>query len=256
MCLHLECVIDWDLLVLHQRFFSCCVRWSMYINTGSTVTFPVLSIHREDQSRTDDCVFAQRSACVSNSHVAKKKITFLHLIFFQNSQPLSATSPSTTDGEFSSSLLSCPMNGQSSSTSDLDRSHHPPNPSSTLAALTTLTRKSPRHFPMKNVSFQPTSINPTNNIFNDLFQNTSSTFSTLPKLSKRDLSIPTQSNDFPTLQTILQPPPLLNGILLLDQMLTRSSIDEPNTSNSTVSGKMNDQWYNVTCNYQTRASIV
>lgn len=109
---------------------------------------------------------------------------------------------------------------------------------------------------MKNVSFQPTSINPTNNIFNDLFQNTSSTFSTLPKLSKRDLSIPTQSNDFPTLQTILQPPPLLNGILLLDQMLTRSSIDEPNTSNSTVSGKMNDQWYNVTCNYQTRASIV
>ena len=161
------------------------------------------------------------------------------------------------------------MNGQvsSSSTSDLDRSHYPPNPSSAVSALTTLTRKSPRHFPMKNVSFQPASINPTNNIFNDLFQNTSSTFSTLPKLSKRDLSIGsdhlTQSNDFPTLQTILQssrklpqPPPLLNGILLLDQMLTRSSIDGQNSSNSTVSGKMNDQWYNVTCNYQTRASIV
>lgn len=44
----------------------------MYINTRSTVTFPVLDIHREDQSSTDDCVFAQRSACVSNSHVAKR----------------------------------------------------------------------------------------------------------------------------------------------------------------------------------------
>lgn len=185
---------------------------------------------------------------------------------FQNSQPLSATSPSTTDGEFSSSLLSCPFNGpSSSSTSDLDRSHHPANASSSsssaLSALTTLTRKSPRRFPMKNVSFHPPTINPTNTIFNDLFQNTTSTFSTLPKPIKRDLpnnsQHPSQSNDFPTLQTILQsstklpqPPPLLNGILLLDQMLTRSSIDDEQKNDST------DQWYNVTCNYQTRASIV
>lgn len=116
---------------------------------------------------------------------------------------------------------------------------------------------------MKNVSFQPPAINPTTNnhhLFNDLFQNTTSTFSTLPKLTKRD---PTQSNDFPTLQTILQsstklpqPPPLLNGILLLDQMLTRSSVEDEQKKDSTVPSKMTEQWYNATCNYQTRASIV
>lgn len=79
-----------------------------------------------------------------------------------------------------------------------------------------------------------------------------------------------RSANFPTLQTVLnqslktnsqtklpQPPPLLNGILLLDQMLTNStsSTDErtQTLSSSTVS---NSGWYNVTSNYQTRASIV
>ena len=150
--------------------------------------------------------------------------------------------------------------------------------------MTTLTRKSTRRQQTKNVSFQPPLINPTNNIFNDLFQNTSSTFSTLPKQNKRDMSITinnsksppiqtdlsqNQSNDFPTLQTILnqsmkdsqtklpQPPPLLNGILLLDKMLTKSSISNNNKNNTvTSSSTNNDGWYNVTSNYQTRASIV
>lgn len=185
-------------------------------------------------------------------------ITFF-FFFKKNSQPLSGTSPSTTDGEFSSSLLSCPYNGLSSSTSDLDRLHNHPNPSSssTVSGLITLTRKSNRRQPTKNVSFQPALINPTNNIFNDLFQNTSSTFSTLPKLIQRDLP-QTQSNDFPTLQTILhqstklpQPPPLLNGILLLDQMLTKSPISTDD-KNPTVMTE--NEWYNVT--YHTRASIV
>lgn len=153
--------------------------------------------------------------------------------------------PSTTDGEYSSSLLSCPYNGLSSSTSDLDRlhNHHHTNPSS--LTVSTLTRKSIRRPSTKNVSFQPTIINPTNNIFNDLFQNTSSTFNTLSKEIKCDTS------DFPTLQTILyqstklpQPPPLLNGILLLDQMLTKST-DEKNSTVIT-----NHDWYT------TRASIV
>ncbi|CAF4591513.1 unnamed protein product, partial [Rotaria magnacalcarata] len=77
--------------------------------------------------------------------------------------------------------------------------------------------------------------------------NTSSTFSTLPKQTKYDASLNenapvltdlprSQSNNFPTLQTMLdqsvkdgqtqlpQPPPLLNGILLLDKMLKNSSM--------------------------------
>ncbi|CAF4039206.1 unnamed protein product [Rotaria sp. Silwood2] len=221
----------------------------------------------------------------------------------KNSQIPSGNSPSTTDAEFSSSLLSCPFNGtSSSSTSDLDRSHNNNNnnnnnnnhhhhqnlPSSTVSALTTLTRKSTRRQPTKNVSFQPTLINPTNNVFNDLFQNTSSTFSTLPKQIKHDILIKninqnspiltdlprTQSNDFPTLQTILnqstkdiqtklpqpQPPPLLNGILLLDKMLTKSSITNNEKKKHSISPSSssisNSGWYNVTSNYQTRASIV
>ncbi len=135
-----------------------------------------------------------------------------------------------------------------------------------------MTRKSTRRQPTKNVSFQPPLINPTNNIFNDLFQNTSSTFSTLPKQTKRQPSITnnnptvlprTQSNDFPTLQTILyqstklpQPPPLLNGILLLDKMLTESSISNDDKNPTVSSSTNNSGWYNVTSNYQTRASIV
>ncbi|CAF5112039.1 unnamed protein product [Rotaria sp. Silwood1] len=220
----------------------------------------------------------------------------------KNSQIPCANSPSTTDAEFSSSLLSCPFNGtSSSSTSDLDRSHNNNNnnnhhhhhnhqnlPSSTVSALTTLTRKSTRRQQTKNVSFQATLTNPTNNVFNDLFQNTSSTFSTLPKQTKHDISIAninqnspiltdlprTQSNDFPTLQTILnpsikdiqtklpqpQPPPLLNGILLLDKMLAKSSITNNNEKKHTISPSSstisNSGWYNVTSNYQTRASIV
>jgi hypothetical protein len=98
----------------------------------------------------------------------------------------------------------------------------------------------------KNVSFQPPPVNnPTNNIFNDLFRNTSSTFSTLSKDIKRD------TQDFPTLQTILhrtnklpQPPPLLDGILLLDQMLNKST-DEKNSTVITT-----NDWYT------TRASVV
>ncbi|CAF1035712.1 unnamed protein product [Rotaria sordida] len=213
----------------------------------------------------------------------------------KNSQIPSGNSPSIMDAEFSSSLLSSPFNGtSSSSTSDLDRSHsnnnnnHQNLPSSTVSALTTLTRKSTRRQQTKNVSFQTTSINPTNNVFNDLFQNTSSTFGTLPKQIKHDISITNinqnlpiltnlpqnQSNNFPTLQTILnqatkdiqtklqqpQPPPLLNGIILLDKMLTKSSItnDEKKhkISPSSSSSISNSGWYNVTSNCQTRASIV
>ncbi|CAF3469268.1 unnamed protein product [Rotaria socialis] len=192
----------------------------------------------------------------------------------------SGQSPSTTDVEFSSSMLSCPFNGiSSSSTSDLDRPHsrhHNPH-SSAISALTTLTRKSARRQQTKNVSFQrPT----TNHMFNDLFQNTSSTFSTLPKQTKYDASLNenapvltdlprSQSNNFPTLQTMLdqstkdsqtqlpQPPPLLNGILLLDKMLKNSSMsnDDKKHTIPTSSGT-NNGWYNVTSNYQTRASIV
>jgi len=197
-------------------------------------------------------------------------------------------SPSTTDGEFSSSLLSCPYNGTSSSTSDLDRSHNHhqqqnPPPSSTVSALTTLTRKSVRRHQMKNVSFQPPLINSTNkNTYSDLLQNTTSTFSTLPKQNKRDISITnknptspiltdlpqTESDGFPTLQTILnqsikdsqtklpQPPPLLNGILLLDKMLTESSMSH-NENNYIVSSSItNSEWYDIACDYRTRASIV
>lgn len=195
-------------------------------------------------------------------------------------------SPSTTDGEFSSSLLSCPYNGISSSTSDLDRSHNHhqqnPPPSSTVSALTTLTRKSVRRHQMKNVSFQPPLINSTNNTYSDLLQNTTSTFSTLPKQNKRDISITnknqtspiltdlpqTESDGFPTLQTILnqsikdsqtklpQPPPLLNGILLLDKMLTESSMSH-NENNYIVSSSItNSEWYDIACDYRTRASIV
>jgi hypothetical protein len=195
-------------------------------------------------------------------------------------------SPSTTDGEFSSSLLSCPYNGISSSTSDLDRSHNHhqqnPPPSSTVSALTTLTRKSVRRHQMKNVSFQPPLINSTNNTYTDLFQNTTSTFSTLPKQNKRDISIKnknqtspiltdlpqTESDGFPTLQTMLnqsikdsqtklpQPPPLLNGILLLDKMLTKSSISHNENNYIVSSSTTNSEWYDIACDYRTRASIV
>jgi hypothetical protein len=186
------------------------------------------------------------------------------------------------------------LNGTSSSTSDFNSSHHQAQnqPSSTVSALTTLTRKSTRRQQTKNVSFQPSS---TNNIFNNLFQNnssyyhenTSSTFSTLPKQNKRDQSsssinnntnsnqpvltdLPrTRPNDFPTLQTILnpscksiqpklpQPPPLLNGIFLLDKMLNKSSLsNDEKTHTLSSSSTSNSGWYNVTSNYQTRASIV
>jgi hypothetical protein len=92
----------------------------------------------------------------------------------------------------------------------------------------------------------------TNNLFDDLFQpnsscyheNTRSTFSTLPKPAKRDLSSSINKGQnqpiltdlpqthFPTLQTVLnqtskdnqpkfpQPPPLLKGILFLDQIMS------------------------------------
>jgi hypothetical protein len=124
----------------------------------------------------------------------------------------------------------------------------------------------------------------TNNLFDDLFQpnsscyheNTRSTFSTLPKPAKRDLSSSINKGQnqpiltdlpqthFPTLQTVLnqtskdnqpkfpQPPPLLNGILLLDQMLTNDEKLQTLSSSTTS----NSGWYNVTSNYQTRASIV
>ena len=76
-------------------------------------------------------------------------------------------------------------------------------------------------------------------------------------------------NHFPTLQTVLnqsskdsqtkfpQPPPLLNGILLLDQMLTNSTgSNDERTQTLSSSTTSNSGWYNVTSNYQTRASIV
>jgi hypothetical protein len=159
-----------------------------------------------------------------------------------------------------------------------------------------LTRKSSRRYPTKNVSFQPTLINSTNHLFDDLlfpqssscyYETTPSTFSTLPKQTKRDLSsslsinkgsnqliltdLPrNQSTDFPTLQTVLhqssskdnqskfpQPPPLLNGILLLDQMLTNSTgSNDQRTQTVSSSTTSNSGWYNVTSNYQTRASVV
>ncbi|CAF3331601.1 unnamed protein product, partial [Rotaria sp. Silwood2] len=210
-----------------------------------------------------------------------------------NSQVPSGNSFSTTDGEFSSSLLSCPFNGISSSSTDLNSSYKN-HPSSTVTALATLTRKSSRRHQTKNVSFEPTLINPTNNLFDDLFQpnlncfneNIPSTFSTLPKSTKHDLSslssinkqqhqpslndLPrNRSNNFPTLQTVLnqslrnsqtklpQPPPLLNGILLLDQMLANStSSNDERTQALSSSTASNSGWYNVTSNYQTRASIV
>ncbi|CAF2717221.1 unnamed protein product [Rotaria sp. Silwood2] len=211
----------------------------------------------------------------------------------KNSQVPSGNSFSTTDGEFSSSLLSCPFNGISSSSTDLNSSYKN-HPSSTVTALATLTRKSSRRHQTKNVSFEPTLINPTNNLFDDLFQpnlncfneNIPSTFSTLPKSTKHDLSslssinkqqhqpslndLPrNRSNNFPTLQTVLnqslrnsqtklpQPPPLLNGILLLDQMLANStSSNDERTQALSSSTASNSGWYNVTSNYQTRASIV
>ncbi|CAF3939074.1 unnamed protein product, partial [Rotaria sordida] len=208
----------------------------------------------------------------------------------KNSQIPSGNSFSTTDGDFSSSLLSCPLNGISSSTTDLNSSNKN-LPSSTVSALATLTRKSSRRYQTKNVSFEPTLTNPTNNLFDDLFQhnltcfheNTPSTFSTLPKSIKHDLStlsinkhqpslndLPrNQSNNFPTLQTVLNqslrnsqtklphPPPLLNGILLLDQMLTSSTTpNDERTQTLSSSTASNSGWYNVASNYQTRASIV
>ena len=135
---------------------------------------------------------------------------------------------------------------------------------------------------MKNVSFQPPLINPTNNTYSDLLQNTTSTFSTLPKRNKRDITITnknpnspiltdlprTESDGFPTLQTILnqstkdmqtklpQPPPLLNGILLLDKMLTKSSISHNENNYIVSSSTSNNGWYDISCDYQTRASIV
>lgn len=76
----------------------------------------------------------------------------------------------------------------------------------------------------------------------------------------------TQSNNFPTLQTMLnqstklpqpQPPPLLNGILFLDKMLTKSSVSNGNKTHTVTSPSTNNGgWYNNTSNYQTRASIV
>ena len=136
-------------------------------------------------------------------------------------------------------------------------------PSSTVSALTTLTRKSARRSSNKNVSFEPTFVDSPHDIFDDLFQTTNtsyyheptpSTFCTLPKSNKRDTN---KNADFPTLQTVMnqsqfpQPPPLLNGILLLDQMLTN---DERTQTSSTATS--NSGWYNITSNYQTKASIV
>ncbi|UJR09245.1 hypothetical protein I4U23_013491 [Adineta vaga] len=204
----------------------------------------------------------------------------------KNSQPPSGNSPSTTDGEFSSSLLSCPYNGTSSSTSDLDRSHNHHQQhltSSTVSALTTLTRKSNPRQLVKNVSFQPALISPIDDTYTDLLQKQTSTFSTLPKPMKRDMIITNnsssvlpelsriESNGFPTLQTMLnqpmkehqtklpQPPPLLNGIILIDEMLTKSSIsnNEKNHIATSSSSSINNRgWYSVTSDYHTRASIV
>lgn len=178
-----------------------------------------------------------------NDLLRKERKDFFFIFSLQNSQhTTSGTSPSTTDGEFSSSLLSSPFNGVSSSTSDLDRAHrqHQNVSSSTVSALTTLTRKSPRRPPTKNVSFQPS-----HPISTDLFEKSSSTFGTLPKSTKRDMN---SRADFPTVQTILnpQPPPLLNGILLLDKMLAKSTEEKRNGWHTT----------NVTSHYQTRASVV
>lgn len=151
--------------------------------------------------------------------------------------------------------------------------------------MATLTRKSTRrsNHPTKNVSFEPTL-----HLFDDLFpsnstcyhENTPSTFSTLPKSNKRDpkpslsngnqgsnqLILPdlprNQSNDFPTLQTVLhqsqypQPPPLLNGILLLDQMLTNSTNLSKERTQTVSPLTSNSGWYNLTSNYQTKASVV
>ena len=163
-----------------------------------------------------------------------------------------------------------------------------------MSTQATLTRKSSRRRQTKNVSFESTSNNnPTSNLFDNLFQNNSlcfhedasSTFSTLPKQSKHNLSslsvnkqqnqpilsdLPrNRPNDFPTLQTIvnqspkdnqtkfLQPPPLLNGILLLDQMLTTSTTsNDEKTQTLSSSTASNSGWYNVSSNYQTKASVV
>lgn len=156
-----------------------------------------------------------------------------------------------------------------------------------------MTRKSSRRQQPKNVTFEPAIINPTNNLFDDLFQNNltcfyesaPSTFGTLPKYTKYDPSTSSlckqhkqpilsdlpkhQHPNFPTLQTVLnqpfnssqtklpQPPPLLNGILLLDQMLTNSpTLNDERTHTLSSSTASNSGWYNVTSNYQTRASIV
>ncbi|UJR36927.1 hypothetical protein I4U23_029639 [Adineta vaga] len=200
----------------------------------------------------------------------------------KHSQIPSGNSSSTTDVDFSSSLLSCPFNAISSSSTDLNTSQQNP-PSSTVSALTTLTRKATRRPQMKNVSFEPTLINPGHHLFDDVFQyhspyyqeTTPSTFSTLPKPTKRDLSslavnkTSNYQNGFPTLQTVLnsstkenstkypQPPPLLNGILLLDQMLTNSTIrNDERTQTLSPTNTSNSGWYNVTSNYQTKASIV
>ncbi|CAM4755086.1 unnamed protein product [Rotaria magnacalcarata] len=200
----------------------------------------------------------------------------------KNSQIPSGNSSSSNDGDFASSLLSCPYNIISSSANDLNFSQRNP-PSSTVSALATLTRKPSRRHQTKNVSFEPALINPTNNLFDNLFQNnltsfhenTSSTFGTLPKPIKHDLSTlslnkqQNRSNNFPTLQTVLnqslvnsqaklpQPPPLLNGILLLDQMLTGSTTsNDERTQTLSSSTASNSGWYNVTSNYQTRASVV
>jgi hypothetical protein len=205
----------------------------------------------------------------------------------------SGTSSSITDGEFSSSLLSCSNQGTSLSMPETQSSSlHQPS-SSTISGLSTLTRKSTTHrqtSAMKNVSFQPASIIDSNsNLFDDLFlsnsacdhQQTTSTFSTLPKLTRRD-SLSTQhgqrtpvlsdlsrhrQHEFPTLETVLQsslhdhqhglpqPPPLLNGIRLLDRMLTKTN-DERTQTLSSSSSTSHSGWYNVTSNSQTRASIV
>ncbi|CAF2030949.1 unnamed protein product [Rotaria magnacalcarata] len=233
-----------------------------------------LIVNDEDKSKQNSPQTKSTTVILPSSHNSDYTI-----ITKQRKVP-SGHSPSTTDVEFSSSVRSCPFNGiSSSSTSHLDRPHsrhHNPH-SSAISALTTLTRKSTRRQQTKNVSFQRST---TNHMFNDLFQNTSSTFSTLPKQTKYDASLNenapvltdlprSQSNNFPTLQTMLdqsvkdgqtqlpQPPPLLNGILLLDKMLKNSSMpnDDKRHTISTSSGT-NNGWYTVTSNYQTRASIV
>lgn len=122
--------------------------------------------------------------------------------------------------------------------------------------------------------------NPSPNLFDDLFpsnslcyhENTASTFGTLPKQgNRRD---PSSSRVYEHHAPILsdlprsrltaakdspihfpQPPPLLDGILLLDQMLTRTNDDKAQTVSSSSSTNQSG-WYNVTSNYQTRASVV